>query len=333
MTLSFEHPLLLFFAVAALIAAYVISRILRSSTAIEIPLGPPGGTAFVPPVGAELVVRLLHIAEFLGALFLAIAAAGPVALKSETVWLERGADILFVVDASPSMSARDMAGSSRFDTARRFVREFALSRGADAIGLVAVGGDAALLVPPTIDRRALLSRLDSLAIAELGDGTALGMGLSVAALHLRSSQASRKAAVLITDGENNAGAVHPATAAAALRASGAALWVLGVGGAGEVAIDYIDPATKIRRTGVFDSRFDPESLKSIARAGSGTYISAPSAEAFGRAFSRLDVAEAIVTRSRTRIRQTTLQSPFIIAGIALLVSARAVRRLILGAFL
>ncbi len=333
MTLSLERSILLFFAVLALIAAYVVSRILRSSTAIEIPLGPPGGTAFEPPVGAELVVRLLHSAELLGALSLAVAAAGPVALTSETIWLERGADILFIVDASPSMSARDMAGSSRFDAARRFVREFALGRGADAIGLVAVGGDAALLVPPTIDRRALLSRLDSLVIAELGDGTALGMGLSVAALHLRSSRAPRKAAVLITDGENNAGAVHPATAAAALRAAGASLWVVGVGGAGEVAVDYVDPVTKLRRTGVFDSRFDPEALRSIARAGGGTYLSAPSADAFGRAFSRLDVAEATAALSRTRIRTTTLQAPFIIAGIALLVAARAVRRLILGAFL
>ncbi len=333
MTLSFERPFLLVFSVLALAAAYVVSRILRSAAAIEIPLGPPGGASFEPPVGAELVVRLLRAAEILGALSLAIAAAGPVSLTTETVWLERGADVLFIVDASPSMSARDMAGASRFDAARRLVREFAVNRGADAVGLVAVGGDAALLVPPTVDRRALLRRLDSLAVAELGDGTALGLGLSVAALHLRSSRAVRKAAVLITDGENNAGAVHPATAAAALRASGATLWVVGVGGAGEVSIDYVDPTSKLRRTGVFDSRFDPEALRSIARAGGGIYVAAPSAEAFGRAFSRLDAAEATATRSSTRIRTTTLQAPFILAGIALLVAARAVRRLVLGAFL
>jgi Ca-activated chloride channel family protein len=226
-----------------------------------------------------------------------------------------------------------MGGSSRFDAARRLVRDFAVNRGADAVGLIAVGADAALFVPPTIDRRALLTRLSSLSIAELGDGTALGLGLSVAALHLRSSRAPRKAAVLITDGENNAGAIHPATAAAALRAAGAALWVVGVGGAGEVAVDYVDPTTKLRRTGVFDSRFDPEALRSIARAGGGTYLSAPSADAFGRAFSRLDVAEATAALSRTRIRTATLQTPFIVAGLVLLVAARAIRRLLLGAFL
>jgi Ca-activated chloride channel family protein len=333
MSLSFERPLLFLLTLFALVVAYVVSRILRTATAIEIPLGPPGGSSFEPPVGADLAVRVLHAAELIGALCLAIAAGGPISLTTETVWLERGADILFIVDASPSMSARDMGASSRFDAARRLVREFSLNRGADAIGLVAVGGDAALLVPPTVDRRALLARLESLSIAELGDGTALGLGLSVAALHLSSSRAPRKAAVLITDGENNAGAVHPATAAAALRAAGASLWVVGVGGSGEVAVDYVDPTTKQRRTGVFDSRFDPEALRSIARSGGGTYLSAPSADAFARAFSRLDVAEATAARSRSRIRTAALHMPFVVVGIVLLVSARAVRRLVLGAFL
>jgi Ca-activated chloride channel family protein len=198
---------------------------------------------------------------------------------------------------------------------------------------VAVGNDASLLVPPTIDRDALFSRLDSLRIGELGDGTALGMGLGIAALHIRNSTAPRRAVALITDGENNAGAIHPETAAAALQNVPVSLWVIGVGSGGEVPIDYVDPVTRIRRTGTFDSRFNVESLRSIALSGGGHYISAPSAEAFAHAFSRINEGELIIRRSGTINRTRSFQAPFIVAALALICAARYIRRHILGAFL
>ncbi|GAB1481860.1 VWA domain-containing protein [Treponema sp.] len=333
MNFSLERPLLFIFLLAALALALFIARILKSSSAFSVPLGPPGGPPFSPPVGVAAALRLLQIAEILGVFCLILAASGPVLLSEETVWLEKGADVLFVIDASPSMSALDMNGLSRFETAKKLLRDFASRRGADAIGLVAVGEDAALLIPPSIDREALYNRLDSLQIAELGDGTALGLGLSIAALHLRSSRAPRKATVLITDGENNTGAVHPVTAAAAVRASLSALWVIGVGSTGEVAIDYVDPETRLRRTGVLDSRFNPEALKAIASAGAGVYLSAPSPDSFARAFSRLDSAEPSSTLSRSSLRIHLYHTPFILLGLILLVLCRSIRRLVLGAFL
>jgi Ca-activated chloride channel family protein len=189
------------------------------------------------------------------------------------------------------------------------------------------------MVPPTVDRSALYSRLGTLQIGELGDGTALGLGLGIAALHMRNSAAPRRAAVLITDGENNAGAIHPETAATALREAGAALWVVGVGGGGEVPIDYVDPVTRIRRTGVFDSRFNPGSLRAIARSGGGQYIAAPSAEAFSQAFSIIDQGEMIVRRSGSVNRTRSFQVPLAVLGLALICAVRFMRRQILGAFL
>jgi Ca-activated chloride channel family protein len=165
------------------------------------------------------------------------------------------------------------------------------------------------------------------------------MGLGIAALHIRNSTAPRKAVALITDGENNAGAIHPETAAAALQNSQApsgspvSLWVIGVGGGGEVPIDYLDPVTRIRRTGTFDSRFNAESLKAIALSGGGQYIAAPSAEAFSHAFSRIDEGELIIRRSGTINRTRSFQAPLIAAALVLICAARLLRRYILGAFL
>jgi Ca-activated chloride channel family protein len=228
------------------------------------------------------------------------------------------------------MAGIDMNGRSRFDTARELIRSFAEDRPSDAIGLVAVGYDAALMVPPTVDRQALYSRLESLEIAELGDGTALGMGLAVSALHLRRSSAPRRVVALLSDGENNAGAVHPLSAAPVLRDLGLSLWVVGIGSGGEIPIDYVDPFTRMRRTGIFDSRFDSESLRAIAQAGEGIYIPAPSGEALIAAFSRIAGEERIVSRSGVLVRRRSRHEPLIILALILLAGSRFLLRSILG---
>jgi Ca-activated chloride channel family protein len=333
MRIGFERPLLLIAGAVIVFLCFIAGRFFKNAFALTVPLGPPGGSPFKPPFNVDFLVRILRLLDLAGTLLLVAAAAGPVFISTEVVWLNRGADILFVVDISPSMAGIDMNGSNRFDAARRLVRDFAEKRPSDAIGLVAVGNDASLLVPPTVDRSALYSRLDALQIGELGDGTALGLGLGIAALHIRNSAAPRRAVALITDGENNAGAIHPETAAAALQNAGASLWVVGVGGSGVAPIDYVDPVTRIRRTGAFDSRFNADSLRAIARSGGGHYLGAPSAEAFSQAFSIIDQEELIIRHSGLVRRTRSFQVPLIAAALALICAARFTRRHILGAFL
>ena len=332
MSFSFDSP---FLAVLALIiiplAALVFSR-LKNPFVAAIPLGAPGGVPFKSSQISGLV-KFLKAAELTGILLLFLSAAGPSIKTSETVWLNRGADIIFIMDVSPSMAAIDMDGKNRFSTGKNLLAEFAVRRPSDNIGLVAVGEDAVLLLPPTSDREALELRLEQLRIGELGDGTALGMGLAVAAFHLEKSNAKRKVAALITDGENNAGAIHPETAAGMLREMGVSFWVIAAGSAGEVPIDYTDPYTRIRRTGIFDSRYDVESLRRLSAAGGGTFIAAPSAEAFAAAFSQVDDSEIIVQRARVinRLRSCSLQ--FLIPAVFLLAAVKFIRRNLLGAIL
>jgi Ca-activated chloride channel family protein len=332
MNFGLEHPALLAAGLVFLFLTIPLSRLLRNPFALVLPLGPPGGVPFRPPFTIEFLIKFLRFLDYLAALLLVAAASGPVLKNTEITWLSRGADILFVVDTSPSMAGIDMGGRNRFDTARELIRSFAEGRLSDAIGLAAVGSDAALLVPPATDRRALFSRLDSLQIGELGDGTALGLGLSLAALHLRNSGAPRRVVVLITDGENNAGSVHPETAASLYPALDISLWVIGVGRSGEVPIDYIDPVTKVRRTGTFDSRFDPENLGLISKAGEGTYVAAPSAAAFTAAFERLDAGEMVVRRSVTQTKARPWDLPFIAAALFFIVLAAFIRYVLLGAW-
>jgi Ca-activated chloride channel family protein len=330
---GFERPLL---AVAAFIIvplAIYLARRRGSPFIASIPLGPPGGVPFKAPFNLARIDKALRVLEYCGVILLFLCASGPLVKTSETVWLNQGADILFVLDISPSMAAVDIEGASRFNAARKLLKDFAENRPSDGIGLAAVGYDAAILVPPTTDRSLFASRLDELQIGELGDGTALGMGLAIAAYHLEKSTAPRRAIVLISDGENNAGAIHPETAAAMIGEMGVSLWVIGVGSGGEVPIDYIDPFTRIRRTGLFDSRYDVENLKRISSSGGGTWISAPSADAFSAAFARLDDQEMVVRRAGTVTRSRPFHLPFMIASLSLIAVTRFVRRFFLGAWL
>jgi Ca-activated chloride channel family protein len=331
MSLGFEQPLFLAAALIILPLSALIARALRNPFALSLPLGPPGGVPFRPPVNIETLLRVLGLLEYGGLLFLFAGAAGPEIRITETRWLDRGADIVFALDTSPSMAGLDMEGQSRFAAARNLIREFAEGRPSDAIGLVALGNDAALLLPPTADREALYSRLESLAIGELGDGTALGMGLAVAAFHLERSTAPRRAVVLLTDGENNAGAIHPETAAAMFPGKDISLWIIGLGSTGEVPIDYVDPRSRMRRTGAFDSRFNPESLRALSRAGGGVYLSAPSAGALADAFARINGEEITVGRSVRFTRRQPCPVPVILAALGLLSAIRLVKRYALGA--
>jgi len=329
---GFDNIFILICAFFIIPAAVIIFSRMKDPFVAAIPLGAPGGVPF-KTTQVNGVVRLLKFLELTGIFLLFFSAAGPSMKSAEVVWLNRGADIIFILDVSPSMAAIDMDGKSRFEIGKTLLVKFAQKRPTDSIGLVALGEDAALLLPPTSDRQALDLRLEQLRVGEMGDGTALGMGIAVAAYHLDKSSAKRKIAVLITDGENNAGSIHPETAADLLRELDISFWVIAVGSMGEVPIDYVDPYTKIRRTGLFDSRYDTESLRRLCVAGGGTFIPVVNADAFASAFSQLDDSEVTVQRSRIINRMSSVSFQFLLAAVILLVAVKIIRRFLLRAII
>jgi len=331
--IDFDRPV---FAVIAVLLPFIIlfcRRFFRSAFSLFISLGPPDGESFKAPARTGIFLKLVNFAEIAGVFLLAFALSGPVVITNNPVYLDRGTDLLFILDCSPSMAGLDIDGRSRFEAAQKMISDFSTTHPADAIGLVGVGSDAALLVPPTTDRNTLIKRLYSLKVGELGDGTSLGTGISVAAFHLNNSYAPRKAAVLITDGENNAGAINPETAAELLARESVNFYVIAVGTNGQVPIDYIDPFTNIRRTGTFDSRFETAALNLLAESGNGTFIPAPSAAAFADAFSRINKSELTVTRTGIRGKRVPIHNFLLVLGIALMAGAFFIKKFVLKAFL
>ncbi|MBP5447241.1 MAG: VWA domain-containing protein, partial [Treponema sp.] len=139
---------------------------------------------------------------FAAFVMIVFAFADPVISEQERVYTTRGSDIIFVLDTSPSMAARDIGGGTRIDAAKQAAHSLVQKNSGASYGLVAMGNEAAIVVPPTSDLDYFESRLSSLTLGEMGEGTALGTGLSSAIYHLSTSMAPRKSIVLITDGEN-----------------------------------------------------------------------------------------------------------------------------------
>ena len=88
---------------------------------------------------------------YLSFTMLILALSNPYFLKKEKVYIQRGMDIMIVLDDSPSMAAVDFSSKNRFQIAKENIKRFIDKRKNDFIGLVGFARDAVLESPLTID--------------------------------------------------------------------------------------------------------------------------------------------------------------------------------------
>lgn len=240
---------------------------------------------------------------WVGVVFIILALAGPSYVEKEKIYLSRGIDIVFVLDESPSMAAQDFPPTNRFEAAKDVIRKFVNAREHDPVGLVTFAEEAALRIPPTLDSRGFLEKLEGLELMELGNGTAVGLGIAIAALHMQSSTATEKVIILITDGESNAGEIVPESAADIAAGMGIRIYTIGIGTKGEVPIEYVDRETGKIITGQFESDFDEKLLQDIAERTNGKYYYAPSVNALEGIIDVIDSLES--SEKRVKIKTTS----------------------------
>ena len=116
--------------------------------------------------------------------------------------------------------------------------DFVRGRDYDRIGLVAFAGEALTQVPLTIDYDVLYQAIDLLKPGMLEDGTAIGTAIATAANRLRHAPGESRVMILLTDGENNRGEIHPLTAARAAAAFDVKVHTIGVGSEGVARIPF-----------------------------------------------------------------------------------------------
>ena len=242
-------------------------------------------------------------------LLLILSLTGVSYVDNRRIFLNRGMDILFVLDESPSMSAKDFPGN-RFEAAKQVIAEFIDLRENDAVGLVTFGGQAVMRVPLTMNYSFFKERLEPLQVGRLGDGTAPGRGISLAAAHLKNSGAEERILILLTDGENTDTLISPTAAADAAKELGIRLYTVGIGTLGNVEFEYFDPEERKIVTGILESRCDDELLKALAEKTGGKFYSAASVRSLSDALKRIESLE-LTSKSVKIERELTNLSHFL----------------------
>ncbi len=257
------------------------------------------------------------------------ALAAPVISNQEKVYTSLGTDIVFVIDTSPSMSAKDVDGAQRLEAAKNAIYLLTNKNDGSRYGLVGLGSSAAVLVPPTSDQTFFSERLSQITAGSFGNGSAIGDGLSTAVCHLVSSSAQKKCIVLLTDGENNAGEIHPETAAKLAADNKITIYVVGIGSKGKVPIEYTDPATGRLYSGYLDSNFNPASLKKIADIANGRYFEALTLNELSDILTTVSKTEAVSQTFTYRTVNHLYYKEFLSVAILLFILAWFIKRVIL----
>lgn len=249
-------------------------------------------------VGFRDVPGVLRAVAF-GLLILALAR--PVDTSRPETTEESGIDVMLVLDLSGSMAAvmenvpdnlkahvtvpEPGIPPRRVDIAKAVIRDFISRRKSDRIGVIVFGKSAFVLSPQTLDYQLLdqlVSKMELKVIDE--SGTAIGDAVGAAVARLRHSSAKTKTVILLTDGENNSGAIAPLYAAELAAKVGAKIYSIQIGD-GSVARVYVG------RNLLGQPRFDeqnfpinPELLKELAQKTSGTMYVASDAKALQASF-------------------------------------------------
>ena len=277
----------------------------------------------------KLLSALASIFFTTGFLISVGALAAPVISNQEKVYTSLGTDIVFVLDTSPSMSAKDVDGIQRLEAAKNSIYLLTGKNDGSRYGLVGLGSNAAVLVPPTSNLTFFSERLSQITAGSFGNGSAIGDGLSTAVCHLVSSSAQKKCIVLLTDGENNAGEIHPETAAQLAAENNITIYVVGIGSKGKVPIEYTDPVTKRLYSGYLDSNFNPASLKKISDIAGGKYFEAVTVNELSDVLSTVSKTEAVSQTFTYRTVNHLYYQKFLSVAIMLFLLAWFIRRILL----
>jgi Ca-activated chloride channel family protein len=291
-----DPPLLL--AALAAVPVYLLAKRPAGRLAFSSLSLAPRGRRSLRARLAGLPAALLALAA---ALF-GVALAGPRVPDQTTRVQKKGIAIMLAVDVSGSMRALDLSEGererTRLDAVKEVLRDFVLGgegaagRPDDAIGLVGFARFADCRCPLTLDHRNLVGIAAEVAFAERDeDGTAIGDGLGLALERLRESRAASKVAVLLTDGESNAGELSPLAAAETARALGIRVYTIGAGRDGWAPVRVTDPLSGRSVLRQMPSSVDEETLRAIAERTGGRFFRASDAAALREVYAEIDRLE------------------------------------------
>jgi len=237
-------------------------------------------------------VKLRHsifILRYLALILIIIVLARPQSVNRLTNVTTEGIDIIIALDISSSMLSRDF-DPNRLEESKKVASAFINGRPNDRIGLVVFGSESFTQCPLTTDHTKLINLFQSVQCGMIADGTAIGLGLGTAAGRLKDSDGKSKVVILLTDGENNAGAIAPLTAAEIAKTFGIRVYTIGVGTIGTALTPVAITPLGYQYDNV-EVKIDEDLLKQIATMTGGKYFRATDNKKFQEIYEEIDRLE------------------------------------------
>ncbi len=215
----------------------------------------------------------------------------PIESESYVEISKQGIEIIISLDASGSMLAKDFS-PDRFEASKILASDFVKNRPNDKIGLVIFEGEAYTQCPLTTDINILTELIDEAEQGIVEQGTAIGMGLATAVNRLRESKSPSKVIILLTDGVNTHGKIHPLNAAEMAKQLGIRVYTIGVGTNGKAKTPVaIDPYSGNYIYDYIKVEIDEGTLTKIADETGGKYFRATNNKKLKEIYKEIDELE------------------------------------------
>ena len=281
----FEYPKLLWLLALPLLllGLYVYRQIKGRSPHLRVSIAAPwlrkGGVGLA-------ILRHLPMALFTAAMVLLVVALARPRSSSEVEKVNsEGIDIVFAMDVSTSMLARDFT-PDRISAAKDIAVEFISQRPSDRMGIVVFAGESYTQCPLTTDRATLINLMKEVQTGLIEDGTAIGNGLATAVARMMDSDAPSRVVILLTDGVNNSGEIAPETAADIAATYNVRVYTIGVGANGEAPYPVMTPwGVEVRKVPV---EIDEDLLRRIAETTGGQYFRATDNTKLSEIYSQIN---------------------------------------------
>ena len=234
--------------------------------------------------------------------------------------------MIVAVDLSASMNEEDMKIQgqtvNRLTMLKYVLNDFIERRVGDRLGLILFADTAYVQTPLTFDRATVKQMLVEAELGLVGDKTAIGDALGLAAKRFNDKGESNRILILLTDGQNTAGNITPNEALEIAKQTGIKVYTIGIG-ADEMLVRSFFGTRKVNPSADLDENL----LTKIAKETGGQYFRARNTSELATIYDLLDKLEPVEDDPiQLRPQQALFYWPL---GFALLLSASYILLLLL----
>jgi len=203
-----------------------------------------------------------------------------------------GREMMIAVDLSGSMQIEDMSlngnNVNRLDMLKNVLGKFIERRTGDRLGLILFADDAYMQTPMTFDRKTVKQMLDEAVLGLVGQKTAIGDAIALAAKRFDAKKQTNRVLLLLTDGQNTAGKITPEQALELAVNKKITIYTIGIG-ADEMLQRSLFGTRRVNPS----SDLDETMLTNIAEKTHGKYFRARDSQSMAEIYQLLDKLEPI----------------------------------------